>query len=321
MEATTHPDRLAPELLIAAATDQHDIPLYVWRPEGIPQAVVHMCHGMAEHGGRYDELAQHLLEQGIACVAHDHRGHGRNLDQGPPGHFADRGGWEKVLSDVDVVQQWIKRSFSRVPVFLLGHSMGSFIVQSYLVNTPQAPALAGLILSGSNFDSNLRLRLTRPVISAIRLMAGPSGYSDTLTKMTFGTFARSVPDAKTEYDWLSNDETEVQRYINDEQCGFHCSVQLWHDLTGALIQINQASNLKRISASLPVYILAGDRDPVGQLGKGPRLLAEAYRKTGHDQVTLRIYPGLRHEAFHETGRAQVFTDLSDWLMNTLAQKH
>lgn len=311
MEAITR-EETPVELATVAAADGHPIPCRVWRPDAPPRAVVQVCHGMAEHAGRYDEFARTLVASGMACVAHDHRGHGRNTDMAPPGHFADSNGWQKVLADVDTVRRWIDDSYPDRPVFLLGHSMGSFIVQSYLVSTHPAPRLAGLVLSGSNLDKVGRLRALRPLLSAIRLFSGARGNSRLLYNMTFGAFSKSVKAAATPYDWLSTDAREVRAYIDDQRCGFQCTVQLWQDLSEGLIQISNPANLKNIEPDLPIHILAGDRDPVGALGAGPRRLAQAYRDSGHRDVSLRLYPNMRHETFHETERQQVFRDLIEW---------
>ena len=299
-------------MITVPAADGHAIPLQVWHTDAPPRAVVQVCHGMAEHSGRYGEFARTLVASGMACVAHDHRGHGRNLDQNPPGHFADSNGWQKVLADVGAVRQWVTDSFPDRPVFLLGHSMGSFIVQSYLASTQPAPRLAGLVLSGSNLDKVGRLRALRPLLSAIRLFSGARGNSRLLYNMTFGAFSKSVESAETPYDWLSTDAREVRAYIDDQRCGFQCTVQLWQDLSEGLIQISNPANLKRIAPDLPIHILAGDRDPVGAFGAGPQRLAQAYRDSGHPDVSLRLYPNMRHETFHEREREQVFRHLLQW---------
>ncbi len=313
MESIDNHSLASPMQSFVPAPDGHRIPVLTWRTPDSPRAVLHICHGMAEHSGRYDDLARFFAAQGIACVAHDHRGHGRNLETDAAGHFADSNGWLKVTRDVGVVQAWIREQYPDSGVFLLGHSMGSFIVQSYLIDQQRPPPLAGLILSGSNLDQVLRLRILRPLISVISRMSGPHANSGFLHRMTFGAFARSVPDAKTEFDWLSTDNEQVTRYIQDSSCGFQCTVKLWQDLAEGLSVISRAANLKKIPENLPVFILSGDRDPVGRFGKGPRALAEAYRKTGHKDVQIRLYPGMRHEPFHEKDSIQVFQEMLDWV--------
>jgi len=296
-----------------SAPDGHPIPVRAWPGADRPRAVMHLCHGMAEHGGRYNDLARFLTAQGITSIAHDHRGHGLNLEGNPVGHFADQSGWRKVIQDVGAVQEWIRNQYPDSPVLLMGHSMGSFIVQSYLINQHPAPALAGLILSGSNLDQLLRLRILRAMISAIRRISGPRANSGLIHRMTFGAFTRSVSGARTEFDWLSSDAEQVFDYIQDPLCGFQCTVKLWQDLGEGLMEISRPANLQKITGNLPVLILSGDRDPVGQFGKGPRALAEAYRKTGHTDVQVQVYPGMRHEPFHEENRNRVFEDLLAWV--------
>lgn len=301
--------------------DGHQIPLYIWTPashQHPAQGVVHICHGMAEHGGRYAELAHCLAECGLVTVAHDHRGHGRCIERGLAGHYADEDGWEKVTADVGRVQAYIAQTFPGLPVFLLGHSMGSFIVQGYLISHSAPQPLAGLILSGSNLDKPGRLKALHHLVTLIRLWRGRRGFSPLIHKLTFAAFAKSVSGADTDFDWLSTDRSSVQAYIDDPLCGFQCTVQLWHDFTGGLATIAQPANLARIPTHLPVYLLAGERDPVGAFGEGPRLLADAYRAAGHEDVELSLYPTMRHEPFHEHEYEAVFADLWNWLERHLA---
>ncbi|WP_097461612.1 alpha/beta fold hydrolase [Mangrovitalea sediminis] len=298
------------------AKDGHQIPIYRWAPSPAstaPLGVVHVCHGMAEHAGRYEELAKCLSECGLVTIAHDHRGHGRCVATGMAGLYADDDGWSRVTGDVGDVQAYIAKEYPSLPVFLLGHSMGSFIVQGYLIENSPPPSLTGLILSGSNLDKPVRLKVLHHLVTLIRLWRGKHGISPLIHKLTFAAFAKSVSGAETEFDWLSSDRSEVQDYIDDPLCGFQCTVQLWHDFTGGLATISQPANLAKIPTALPVYLLAGERDPVGAFGTGPRLLAEAYRQAGHTDVELSLYPSMRHEPFHEHEHEAVFADLWNWL--------
>ncbi|MFE8069709.1 lysophospholipase [Marinobacteraceae bacterium S3BR75-40.1] len=300
------------------APDGHTIPLIHWQSARSDhhRGYIHICHGMAEHAGRYATLAATLCEQGWTVVAHHHRGHGQQSSDPMQGHYADKDGWSKVTGDVRLVQDFLRKRSPDSPRVILGHSMGSFIAQGYLINHPD-PDLAALVLSGSNYDPRNKLRALRMVARLEAWRHGARGVSPLLHTLTFGTFAKQLNDGRTEFDWLSRDTAAVDAYIADPGCGFDCTAGLWRDLAEGLWQINQLENLAKIRSDLPILIFAGDKDPVGHFGKGPARLAEAYRKSGHSQVELQLYPGMRHESLNERHREQVFDDLSEWLDKVL----
>lgn len=306
------------------APDQHRITLRTWRPAGpAPRGLVHVCHGMAEHGGRYAELADHLNAAGWILVAHDHRGHGRDGGDGSNGgdgdacHYADHHGWELVTADVAQVQQTLKAAHPGLPLVLMGHSMGAMIVQGYLVGGPSFWPDA-VVLSGPSRDPRGKIRVLRQIVRFEVWRRGQRQPSALLNRLTFGAFSRSVKRPTTPFDWLSQDATQVRAYIDDPLCGAPCSTGLWRDLSDGLMQITAKSSFSRWPAALPVYIFAGSRDPVGAFGQGPRALAGALQAAGLGNVETRLYPAMRHETLHETDRQQVMADLSQWLARQIA---
>ncbi|MDX5299465.1 MAG: alpha/beta hydrolase [Gammaproteobacteria bacterium] len=302
--------------------DGHRIFVYEWAPvtEGQPRGVLHICHGMGEHAQRYQRLARALNAAGWVVFAHDHRGHGRSIDGGYPGHYADQDGWAKVTSDVDAVITHIQRQHPHLPLVLLGHSMGSFIVQGYLMRHPAPSNLHGLVLSATNRDAPLRLHALGAVLQFERWRRGARGISPIIRGLTFETFAKSVKEARSSFDWLSKDPVEVRKYVNDRLCGFDCTVQLWEDLRQGLLEIHPLSSLRRLPAQLPMLFIAGERDPVGHFGQGPRALAKAYRKAGQSNITLNLYPDVRHEPFNEAEREQITRDLLGWLEKRIVSR-
>lgn len=295
------------------ATDGHRIPVYLWKPERNPRGLVHICHGMAEHGQRYAHLARSLNARGLLVVAHDHRGHGPQTPDDSLGHYADEDGWNKVTADVGVVQNWIHQCWPTLPCYLMGHSMGSFIAQGYLTRNPEPPLLAGLILSGSNRDRRAQLMALRTILGVVRLFKGARATSSTVHKLTFGAFARSAESARTPFDWLSYDDDAVDSYIADPYCGFDCTNQLWSDLADGLTGLLRRDALGGIPADLPILIVSGAEDPVGEFGRGPQRLAQAYRETGHSDVTCIVFQGMRHEPFNEKRREEAEKALMEWL--------
>lgn len=276
-----------------------------------PRAVLQIAHGMAEHGARYEPLAAQAVAAGMPVFANDLRGHGEMANYGTSGHFADHDGWRLVVSDLYRVSLHAKAQYPDTPIILLGHSMGSYLALQYAMN--YAGTLTGLALSGSNYDAPLVYRSARGIARIERIRQGPLGKSALLSYLSFGSFNRHFLPTRTDYDWLSRDATEVDRYVADPLCGFRCTNQLWLDLLAGLIHISTPANLQKIPADLPVYIMGGERDPVGDMGKGLERLVSVLKEAGVRDVDSDIYPNGRHEMFNETNRERVITNLLDWV--------
>ena len=290
--------------------------LYVnqWLPDTPPKALIMVSHGMAEHGGRYARLAEALCGAGYGVVALDQRGHGRTADEGTLGLFAERDGWNKVVGDLASLNQHIGQQLPGVPIILLGHSMGSYIAQAYLLH--HSASLHGAILSGSNFQPVALYRAARLIARAERLRQGLRGRSALIEFLSFGSFNKAFKPNRTAFDWLSRDPDEVDRYRHDPLCGFRCTNQLWIDLLGGLQQISKASNLAQIDPGLPILVIGGECDPVSE-GKRLKRLAHALREAGCQNLQLNIYPQARHELFNETNRDEVTADVLTWLDQAL----
>ena len=291
--------------------------LYVnqWMPDGPPRAVVMISHGMAEHGGRYARLAQALCGAGYGVYALDQRGHGRTAEAGTVGLYAETDGWNKVVGDLASLNQHIGQQHAGLPIILLGHSMGSYISQAYLLH--HSASLHGAILSGSNFQPVALYRAAQIIARIERARQGLRGRSALIDFLSFGSFNKAFKPNRTAFDWLSRDPVEVDNYINDPLCGFRCTNQLWIDLLGGLQQISKVSNLAQIDPGLPILVMGGDCDPVSE-GKRLKDLAHALREAGCQDVQLTLYPQARHEVFNETNRDEVTADLLAWLDQALA---
>ena len=293
--------------------DQHKVPVHLWTTSA-PRAVIHISHGMGEHSLRHAPLATRLNDAGFIVYAHDHRGHGKNTEQYPAGHFADHQGWDCAVNDIAAVVSLIQEKHSQLPVFLLGHSMGSYLLQSYLIQ--HKPDISGAILSGSNYTAQPLMWFARGVAWLEAKRQGKMGHSKLIERLTFSDFNRRFKPQRTEFDWLSRDTEQVDAYINDPLCGFPCTNQLWADLFAGLQSICSAKALKPIPNELPILVMGGAEDPVSA-PKGQQILAAAYEKAGMQDVTTHIYPQGRHEMFNEINREQVIERLIQWMNNYL----
>jgi alpha-beta hydrolase superfamily lysophospholipase len=295
-----------------------------------PRAVLHIIHGMAEHSLRYERLARRLNGEGIAVWAADQRGHGRTADTktndpgrgGLLGHCADRDGFSRVTADIDIINRSIKTEYSGVPLFLLGHSWGSFIAQSYIETwgglNPPGPSmpggLAGCVLSGTRGPGGLNLELGVLIMAFLAFFRGSRGKSRLARALSDGSYNTPFKSGRTGFEWLSRDEEEVAAYVKDPLCGGLCSSGFYRDLTGGLKEIHKKESLDRIRRDLPVYVFSGSADPVGDMGVSPTALLAAYRSLGIKDLEFVLYPDARHETLNETNREEVTGSLVSWLL-------
>ena len=285
-----------------------------WEPEGRSvRAVLQICHGVAEHIARYDAFARYLNELGIAVVGHDHLGHGRSLPEGgTPVYFGEGNTWHTVVDDIYVLHQRIRLWYPDVPLCIMGHSMGSFLTRTYLIRYPGTVKAA--IIMGTGWQPKAVVAGGLAVARATAAVVGESGTSDLVTQLAFGAYNKQFAPNRTSCDWLSADTDNVDAYMADPLCGADATVGLFRQMLHGIAFNQNPKNLARMDTSLPVLLISGDRDPVGDMGKGVRRTADAFRKAGLSDVTLKLYPGLRHEILNEGPMRQtVYEDIWHWL--------
>ncbi|MDF1730550.1 MAG: lysophospholipase [Minwuia sp.] len=273
-----------------------------------PVALVYLVHGLAEHVARYDGFATALNQAGFMVAGHDQRGHGRTAREGGIlGHFGDQAGWSAMVSDAAAgVSAW-RAEQPDLPLILFGHSMGSFVVQQALWSWPDR--FDGAVLSGSNGPPPPLAALGRVIARIERLRLGPKGRSKLIHALGFDGMNKAFQPSRTEMDWLSRDPEMVDRYIADPECGFVASTASWIGLLDALSSLASKQNLQRVPATMPIHLAAGQRDPVGDFGKGVQRLRDLYRTAGVTDLTMTLYDGARHEILNETNRAEVTADI------------
>ena len=293
-----------------------------------PRALLCVVHGMAEHAGRYDRLAERLAGAGIEVWAADLRGHGRTADLavnhpgrgGLLGHCRDRNGFAAVCVDIHNLNHLMLFERPGIPLFLLGHSWGSFLSQDLISSIERMGSggrtLAGCILSGTRNPGGLKVQLGSPFLSLLAGLRGSRSRSELARALADGPYRKAFLPARTPFDWLSGDE--VDAYIADPLCGMLCSLGFYRDLAYGLRYLNSARAGRRIRRDLPILILGGKLDPVGDFGAGPEALAARYRRLGLEDVGLVLYPDARHEIFNDTCREEAATDLISWICDHLS---
>ncbi|MDO5602678.1 MAG: alpha/beta hydrolase [Oscillospiraceae bacterium] len=286
--------------------------------ETAPKAVVQLSHGMCEYIGRYEAFIEFLVEEGFAVCGNDHLGHGETSGtQGIDGYFAKENGAECVIQDLRSVTKLAQQRWPGLSIFLLGHSMGSFLARKYAAE--DAEALAGLILSGTggpNPAAGPGMALTR----LFSVFKGDTYRSAFINKLAFGAYLKRIDQPDTPYDWITRDKEIVKKYAADPKCTFVFTLNGFHEMMKTLKEVNRKDWGARLPKELPVLLFSGTGDPVGQYGEGVRTVYENLKRGGVKDVTLKLYPDGRHEMLNEINRQEVYQDVCGWLQAHIAAK-
>lgn len=274
------------------------------------RGIVQIAHGMAETAKRYARLAETLVRSGYAVYANDHRGHGLTAGSSQELGWPGEDGFNGMVRDMAELGRIIRSKHPGLPLYLLGHSMGSFLAQKMMYFNPML--YTGFILTGTNGPRPL-LSFGARLAHLQSTLQGAEHPSLLMNALTFGGFNKKFLPIRTPFDWLSRDEQEVDRYIEDPHCGFLCSAGFFVGFFSLLREIHKRANMRKIPIDKPVYIFGGGEDPVGMNGKGVRRLVSIYEELGLLDVEFKLYPGGRHEMLNETNREEVMKDLANWL--------
>ena len=281
-------------------------------PDGEIIGIVQIAHGIAEHVERYDAFAAFLAENGFLVVANDHLGHGESFtDEADMGFLAEVGGWDLAVGDMHQLYEQTNAEYPNLPYFLFGHSMGSFLARTYIIKYPTG--LAGAVICGTGQQSSGLIQSGRTVGKAEIRRKGPKYRSSLLNSIAFGAYNNGIDPKRTDYDWLTRDEAIVDAYIADPLCGFVPTAGLFTDMMEGLAFISRRANMERMNKALPVLFISGDKDPVGENGKGVLKAYTYFLNAGMTDVTLKLYHDCRHEILNELCKEQVMGDVLSWL--------
>jgi alpha-beta hydrolase superfamily lysophospholipase len=281
------------------AKDGTEIAGYRWDPAGQPRGAVQLTHGMGEHVQRYDALARAITGRGLVAYGQDHRGHGATARSADELGQLGPDGWTQLVGDIDLLVSRIHDEQPGLPLVLLAHSMGSFAVQQYLLD--HSDRVDAVVLTGTTALDQLEpaLDLDKPIDLAM--------------------FNAAFEPARTEFDWLSRDEAIVDAYIADPRCGFGIDTDAAKDMFAGARRVADPGQVAAVRSDLPLYIAAGELDPVNANLALLNVLAGRYRAAGLTDVTVRTYPGARHEILNETNRDQVVADILEWIDQVLSK--
>ena len=277
-----------------------------------PKAVIQLVHGMAEYIDRYDDFARYLVGRGFVVCAEDHIGHGGSVGDGQQfGHMPARGGKDVILADVHALHGKVAACFPGVPYVMYGHSMGSFIARCYIAR--YGDELAACVLSGTGNVPPALSAAGRALALGMAAVRGETYRSTLIDNMGAGAYGKQIEGARTPLDWLSTDDAVVDAYIADPQCGFLFTVGGYATLLDLAGECATPACAAKVPADLPVLFVAGDGDPVGDMGRGVRAAAGLLSKAGVRGVYLKLYKGMRHEIHNEKGREDVYDYVATWI--------
>lgn len=284
---------------------------YIYLPAGPEiKGIIQISHGMCEYIERYEHFAYYLTDNGYIVCGNDHLGHGGSVKSNDDlGYFSPKDGWSHLVNDVHRFTLIMKKKYPSLPIFLIGHSMGSFIARLYISRFPSI--LRGAVFMGTGDDralSEIGVRAARSVVA----LKGERHRSDKLNSLVFGLYNDRIPDRQTIYDWLTHDKEVVKKYVDDEKSNFVFTAMGFVDLTTLLRRVSSEKWVQKVPKNLPVLFAAGTADPVGSYGKGVLNVYENLIEAGCN-ADIKLYPGARHELINETIKKIVFDDILTWI--------
>ena len=308
---------LRTEYKVPSKTGLADVFARCWVPaDDNPVAIVQIAHGMAEHGERYADFAAYLCSKGFAVIANDHIGHGKSVkSDNDLGYFGENGGWDAFVEDERTITELIKKEYPDTPIIFFGHSMGSFIAREYLRRYGDDDAIMGGVIcgtSGKNPASAIAIKLADGIVKA----KGSRHKSEFINKMAFGAYNKKFEGA-TAFDWLSSDKAQVEKYIDDKYCGYLFTTAGYKDLFTILTLVSGKEWFKNMPKALPLLVISGEDDPVGNYGKGIKQVYNDLKLAGVKDVTLKLYPGMRHEILNERKNKTVYEDMAIWMLSKI----
>lgn len=291
--------------------DGYVIHYRLWKCKGEQKAIVHINHGMAEHSERYNDFASFLNKKGISVYAQDHMGHGMSAKDGMLGYFGENNGWDKVVNHAISLSSYIVKTNVDTPLFLFGHSMGSFIARCIIER--ESSMYDGAIIMGSASYSKLIGCIGKSIALRSIKKNGPVFIDKKLDELSFGSYNKKFDKTGSSFQWLSRDNQSVLKYENDPLCGFVCTNSFYRDVIDGLEEANNPKLIENISKDLSILIISGTDDPVGAYSKGIKKVHKLYQQAKIEDLTLKLVDGARHELLNEINNIETYEYLLNWI--------
>lgn len=288
-----------------------------WLPDGKPVAVLQIAHGVTEYILRYEEFAEYFTQKGFVVVGNDHLGHGMSIDESSePMYFGPKGSWMWVVKDMHTCKKLADKKYKGLPYFLIGFSLGSFAARTYLIKYPDS--IDAAIFIGTGQIGRIPIALAGFIAEREAKRVGEQYSTPLIRKLTFENYNRIFAPNRTEFDWLCSDEKSLDSFINDPMRGGNPSAGLFRELLTGMALAGSLKNVRKMNKDAHVLLLSGDKDPVGDNGKGVIRTYKLFKRAGIKDVRMKLYPMLRHDILNENCRQDIYDDIYRWLHDILS---
>ena len=301
------------EFYYLSADNKTQIHAVEWKPEKEIIGVIQIAHGVTEHILRYEQFAEFFTQKGFVVVGNDHLGHGTSIAKNSkPMYFGPKNSWNFVVQDIETCRKMTKEKYSDIPYVLLGFSLGSFLVRTYLIDYAKEPIDASIIM-GTGYIPNFKIAIAKMIANNEAKKVGEENTSPVIKSLTFETYNKLFKPNRTECDWLCSNEKAIDEYLADPLRGKNYSAGLFIELLSGMQYTSNLKNIKKMNKKIPIFLLSGDKDPVGEFGKGVIKTFDILRKAGIENVDIKLYKDLRHDILHEKNRNNIYADIYNWL--------
>lgn len=301
------------EFYYLSADNKTQIHAVEWKPEKEIIGVIQIAHGVTEHILRYEQFAEFFTQKGFVVVGNDHLGHGTSIAKNSkPMYFGPKNSWNFVVQDIETCRKMTKEKYSDIPYVLLGFSLGSFLVRTYLIDYAKEPIDASIIM-GTGYIPNFKIAIAKMIANNEAKKVGEENTSSVIKSLTFETYNKLFKPNRTECDWLCSNEKAIDEYLADPLRGKNYSAGLFIELLSGMQYTSNLKNIKKMNKKIPIFLLSGDKDPVGEFGKGVIKTFDILRKAGIENVDIKLYKDLRHDILHEKNRNNIYADIYNWL--------
>lgn len=302
------------EFYFPSADKKNQIHTIEWIPEDTPKGILQISHGVTEHMLRYEEMAKYFTDRGFVLVGNDHLGHGLSILEGAkPMYFGPEGSWQYVVEDVRTCKELITGKYPNIPHILLGFSLGSFVVRTYLIQYPGQ--IDGVILVGTGQTPAWQINMAKFVAKKEAKKAGEDNTTPAIHKLTFETYNKQFAPNRTDYDWLCVSQNALDKYIEDPLRGEDMSSGLFMEMLNGMLYTGNINNQRKMDMHIPILLVSGDEDPVGDSGKGVERTYRSFQKVGVQDISLKLYEGRRHDILHDDKSEEVFGHIYEWIQN------
>lgn len=304
------------EFYYLSADGKTQIHAVEWIPDEKPKAILQIAHGVTEYILRYEQFAEYLVEKGIMVVGNDHLGHGKSIAKdSEPMYFGPTGSWKWAVEDMYTCTKMIKEKYPEIPYYMLGFSLGSFLLRTYLIEYPGIADAA--IIMGTGETPPVQIALAKFIANKEAKKVGENHTSPMIKKLTFDTYNKFFAPNRTDYDWLCSDNEGLDEYIADQMRGGNLSAGLFREMLSGMKFTSEIKNLKKMNLNTPILFISGDEDPVGEKGKGVIKAYHKFQDIGMKDVEIKLYPKLRHDILHEKCKKEIYEYVYNWIEKKL----